>query len=89
MISIPGLSNLQIQPEVQGHSEKRAGRWDTVSVALTDSYATEDRVDVSWSSSCQHGNQITVGHQQSTGRNCQFYVCVTVHRNKIIYNKTK
>jgi hypothetical protein len=84
---IPGLSSLQTQPEVQVHSEKCAGQSYTVSVALTDSCATEDRVDVSLSSSCQHGNEITVGHQQSTECNCQFYVRVTAHRNKFLYNK--
>jgi hypothetical protein len=48
---LPGLSSLQTQIEVQGHSKQDVGQCHTVSVALTNSYATEDIVGVSWSNS--------------------------------------
>lgn len=48
---LPGLSSLQTQIEVQGRSEQRVGRYHTVSVALTNSYVTEDIAGVSWSNS--------------------------------------
>lgn len=74
MTSVPGLSSLQTQPEVQGHSEKHVGQCDTVSAALTDTCAAEDTANVSWSSSCKCAKQITLGQQKSTACNypCQY-----------------
>jgi hypothetical protein len=71
MTSIPGLSSLQTQPEVQDHSKKHVGQCDTVSDSLRDTCATEGTANVSWSSSCEHAKQITLGQQQSTGCNYQ------------------
>lgn len=86
MASIPGLSGLQTQPEVQDHSAQCAGQCGTVSAALTNSCATAGTTDVSWSSSCRWAKQITLSRQRFTTNDyqCQYTIYMIDSYNRTV-----